>query len=136
MPAAAFVPKNTSSGPSSMASLSRTDGADSIAAFVCAFGFADVVSRSGCGFILTLHAGDGAREIVRVERLEVIDALADADGIDGQFEALGDRDQDAAARRAVELGHDEARHSGDLPENLDLVERVLAGRGIEHENDA
>ncbi len=44
-----------------------------------------------------------------------------------------DGDQDAAAGRAVELGHDEAGDPGALAENVDLRERVLAGGGVEHE---
>src|SRR5581483_8000467 len=130
MPAAAFVPKNTSSGPSSIASLSRTDGAGSVASFASAAFAGTFVLTSGCGFILALHAGDGAREVVRVERLEILDPFADADGVDRQFEALGDGDQDAAARRAVELGHDEAGNAGDLLEDFDLIERVLARGGV------
>ena len=43
------------------------------------------------------------------------------------------RDQDAAARGAVELGHDQAGDAGDLAEHLDLRQRVLADGGVEHE---
>src|SRR5689334_13424461 len=142
MPAAAFVPKNTSSGPSSIASLSSTEGAGSmLLATEAVFTFASAmaggfVSSSGCGFILALHPGDGARKIVRIEWLEIVDPFADADGINRQFEALGNRNKDAAPRGAVELGHDEARHAGDLLEDLHLVERVLPSGGVEHENDA
>src|SRR5581483_1785869 len=137
MPAAALVPKNTSSGPSSIASLSRTEGAGSTGVFASAAAFAgDFVSRSGCGFILALHAGDGAREVVRVERLEIVDPFADANGVDRQFEAFGDGDQNPAARRAVELGDDEAGDARDLLEDLDLIERVLTRGGVEHEDHA
>src|SRR5512135_1737797 len=137
MPAAAFVPKNTSSGPSSMASLSRTDGAGSIAVLVCASVLAGAfVSRSGCGFILILHACDRARKVIGVERLEILETLADADGVDGKLEALGDRDKDAAPRGTVELGHDEARDASDFLEDLHLIESILPGRGVEHEDDA
>ena len=45
----------------------------------------------------------------------------------------GDRHQDAAARGAVELGHDEAGDARDLAEHLDLRQRVLADRGVEHQ---
>src|SRR6478736_843102 len=136
MPAAALVPKKISSGPSSIASLSSTDGAGSIASVsaVALEGAEDF--GSGCGFILALHAGNSPREVLRVERLEVVEALADADGNYGKLKAFGDRDQDAAPRRAVELGHDQAGHAGDLLEDLHLVQRVLTRRRVEHEQDA
>ena len=72
-------------------------------------------------------------EIARRERFEIVDAFADADEMHGQREFLCDRDQNAAARGAVELGHDEAGDAGDAAENLDLAERVLADRRVEHE---
>ncbi len=53
----------------------------------------------------------------------------------GKTELGGDGDENAAARRAIELGHDEARHAGALAEDIDLIDGVLAGRGIEHEHD-
>ena len=46
---------------------------------------------------------------------------------------LGDRDQDAAARGAVELGHDQPGDARDLAEYLDLRQRVLPDGGIEHQ---
>ncbi len=61
--------------------------------------------------------------------------LADADGVDRQAELLGRGDQHAAARGAVELGHDEAGHARALAEHLDLGKRVLAGGRVEHEQD-
>src|SRR5579885_1258897 len=136
MPAAALAPKNTSNGPSSIASLSRTDGAGSAGIFASAAFAGASALRSGCGFILVLHAGDGAREVVRVERLEIVDPLADADGVDRQFEALGDGHQNAAARRSVELGHDEAGDARDLLEDFHLIERILARGCVEHEDHA
>ena len=54
----------------------------------------------------------------------------------GKVKALGDGDQNAAARRAVELGHDQAGHAGDLLEDLHLVQRVLTRGGVEHEQHA
>ena len=50
-----------------------------------------------------------------------------------QTEFGGDRDQNAAARGAVELGHHQAGDARGLAENLDLAERVLADRGVEHQ---
>src|SRR6187551_2753934 len=116
MPAAALVPKNTSSGPSSMASLSPDSGFS-----VCTRGAA-----SGCCGIARVQTGDGAGKLLGIESLQVVDALADPDGIHRQSEALGDGDENAAARSAVELGDDEAGDAGDLLEDLHLVERVLS----------
>ncbi|MNL90222.1 hypothetical protein D3C87_2211080 [compost metagenome] len=42
----------------------------------------------------------------------------------------GDGNQDAAARRAVELGHDEASDAGAFSKNFDLLEGILSGRGV------
>ena len=53
------------------------------------------------------HAGDRGGEIPRHERLEVVDPLADPDAMHRQPKSFRDRHQDAAARRAVELGHRE-----------------------------
>ena len=61
--------------------------------------------------------------------------LADADRMNGKFEALGDRDENAAARRSVELGHDDAGDPGDLGEGLGLRNGILAGRRIEHQQN-
>src|SRR3712207_7599715 len=58
-----------------------------------------------------------------------------SDRVDGQAVALRGCDQHSAAGGPVELGHHEAGHSGDLAEDLDLAERVLAGGGVEHEHD-
>src|ERR1035441_5106120 len=48
---------------------------------------------------------------------------------------IGNGDENAATRGAVELGHDQAGDAGDLAENLDLVERILADGGIEHQQN-
>src|SRR5262249_59585719 len=130
MPAAALTPKNTSSGPSSMASFAASAAPDSTP-WVCARGLAS----GGCG-IARVQTGDGAGEVLRVEGLQIVNAFADADGIDRQTEPLGDGHQNAAARRAVELGHHQAGDARDLLEGLHLGKRVLPGGGIEHQNHA
>src|SRR5882762_6769511 len=81
----ALATKNTSSGPSSVASL-----------------------NSGCGWVLSILAFDSCDrvgEIPRGERRQVVDTLADADEVHRQFELLRQCHQNAAARGAVELGH-------------------------------
>ena len=45
----------------------------------------------------------------------------------------GERHQNAAAGGAVELGHHQTGHAGDLAEDLDLAKRVLPDGGVEHE---
>src|SRR5580765_6541719 len=74
----------------------------------------------------SLESRERAAEIPGRERRQIVDALANADEMDRQFEFLGNGNQDAAARGAVELGHDEAGDAGDLAEHLDLRQRVLA----------
>ncbi len=70
---------------------------------------------------------------MRIERFEILDPLADANRIDRQTEALGDGDQNAAARCAVELGDHKIGDAGDLLECLHLIDGILSGRGVEHE---
>ncbi len=67
----------------------------------------------------------------RGEGLQVVDPLADADGMDRQAVFCRDGDQNAAARGAVQLGHDQPRHAGPLAEHLHLIHGVLASRCIE-----
>src|SRR5215467_5806675 len=90
MPANALVAKNTRSGPSSMMSFGQT----SCCAETSASGVA--ASCSGCGFILALCSCDCPRKVLRIERLEIVNTFTDADGIDGEIEALGDGDENAA----------------------------------------
>src|SRR6516162_7703599 len=83
----ALTTKNTSSGPSSVASL-----------------------NSGCGWVLSilvLNPRDRFRKIARRERCEILDTFADADEMHRQLVLFGERDQDSAARGSVELGHHE-----------------------------
>src|SRR4051812_20699632 len=72
-------------------------------------------------------------ERVGVERLEVVDRLADADELDREVDRLADGDDDAPLRGAVELGEDDARAADRLGEHLGLADRVLAVVGVEHE---
>src|SRR6476469_11120190 len=58
-----------------------------------------------CG-ILLFQSRERPAEILRLKRREIVDPFADADEMDRQLELLGDRNKDAAARGAVELGHD------------------------------
>src|SRR4029077_8168656 len=128
MPAAALATKNTSNGPSSMASLVASAAPDS--AFC---GRAEGAASGSCG-IARVQTGDGAGKILGVEGLQIVDAFADADAANRQAEALGDGRENAAARGAVELGHHQVRHPCDLLKDLHLVQRILPGGGVEHEH--
>ena len=68
-----------------------------------------------------------------VEGLQSLDRFAHADGMDGQGEFFSDGDENAAARGAVQLGHDDAGHPGDVAKRLRLENSVLPGGGIENE---
>src|SRR4029079_19810304 len=125
IPAAALAPKNNSNGPRSIASLRGVVGSAGRDLFA-----------TGSLFIRGLEPGDGAGETIRTERLEIVDTLSDADGIDGNSVSLGDDVKSAAPRGAVELGDDEAGHARDLLEHLDLGERILPRGGVEHEQHA
>src|ERR1700732_669946 len=82
---------------------------------------------------LAFQPRDGTGKIARLESFEVVRAFADPDEMHRKLEFLGDRDEDAAARGSVELGHDQTGNAGDTAENLDLLDRVLANRRIEDE---
>jgi hypothetical protein len=43
--------------------------------------------------------------------------------------------QDPAARGTVELGHDKTSDAGDVAKDLDLGERILTDRGVEHQQN-
>ena len=71
--------------------------------------------------------------VVGVERNEVGRRLADAEELDRHIDRLVHRDDDAAARRAVELRHDEPGHRNRGGEDLRLLHGVLSDRSVEHE---
>ena len=73
-------------------------------------------------------------ELERVEFLQVLDALAHADPVDGQAQVVGDVDSDASLGRAVELGHDHAVEVEGIVELLCLCKAVLAGGRVDHED--
>jgi len=75
------------------------------------------------------------RELFRVEGLLVVRLLAEADEFDGQAEFLQDRHHHAAFARAVQLGHDEAGERDSLVKFTRLVQRVHAGRRVQHQQD-
>ena len=72
-------------------------------------------------------------ELVRIEQLQVVDLLADADVFHRDAHLLADRDDDAPLGGAVELGEDDAGAAGRFGKMLRLADAVLAGRGVEHQ---
>src|SRR5436190_23882656 len=109
----ALAMKNTMSGPSSVASL-----------------------NTGCGWVLSILAFNSCNRVGKIprgERREVVDAFTDADEVHRQLELLGQRHQDAAARGAVEFRHHEPRDASGTMKCLDLRQRILSHRGIEHQ---
>src|SRR3569623_253952 len=83
--------------------------------------------------LLRLAREQGLDEIAGIEGPQVIDAFADADETDRQLHLLGNCEDDAALGGAVELGEDEAGETYRLVELARLIERILAGAGVDHE---
>src|SRR6476646_1871546 len=151
----AFATKNTSSGPSSVASLNIGCG------WVLSIGLSikpvfAAILRDGASRLLRMRTSrmsphpeeraparvskdelldtcDRVGKIPRGERREILDAFADADEVHRQFEFLRQRHQDAAARGAVELRHHEAGDASGTMKCLDLRQCILSHRGVEHQ---
>ena len=70
---------------------------------------------------------------MRVEWNEVVNLLAGADETNRQIQLAGDGHDDAAFRGAVELGEHDAGDTGVAPEFARLVQAVLTGGRVEHE---
>src|SRR6478609_4318450 len=78
-----------------------------------------------------LGCDERAREVVGVERAQVLERLADADELDRDAELAGDGQGDPALGGAVELGEDDPVDRDRLGEQLGLAQAVLAGRGVD-----
>src|SRR5215210_4764528 len=70
-------------------------------------------------------------EVVGIERAQVLERLADADQLHRDAELGGDRQRDAALRRAVELREHDAVDRHGLREHLRLAQAVLPCRGVD-----
>src|SRR6476659_6302690 len=153
----ALATKNTSSGPSSVASLNSGCGV--------VLSIVNGPSKSACRypsrrapgallrmrtFRVTLPSSqerclrrvskddllnpcNRLGKITRGEGCEIVEALTDADEVYRQFMLFGQRHQDAAARGAIELGHHQSGNAGGAMKCLDLRQRVLSNRSIEHQ---
>src|SRR3954447_1269809 len=134
--ALALATKNTSSGPSSVASLNSGCGWVLSIVSLHFYSGHDLIRKPVPTFrdhALALDPCDRVGEIPGGEWRQVVDAFADADEMHRQFELLRQRHQNAAARGAVELGHHQARNASGTMKCLDLRQRILSHRGIEHQ---
>ena len=64
----------------------------------------------------TLTRDEGAREVLRIERTQVVEAFADADQLHGQTQLVRDRDRDPALGGPVELRQGDAGDADRLAE--------------------
>src|SRR5438067_5040581 len=74
-------------------------------------------------------------ELVGAEGLQVLQFFAHADEVDRHRTGACDRGQDAAFRRAVQLGDDQAGQLQSIVEGLDLGQCVLAGVAVDDQQD-
>src|SRR6266540_4030998 len=88
-------------------------------------------SAEGMG--ATLSGDEGAREVLRVERPEVVEALSYPDQLHRQAELVRDRDGDAAFGAAVELRQCDACDADRFPEEARLLQTVLARGRVDDE---
>src|SRR5438105_5320311 len=75
----------------------------------------------------------GADEFVRIELLQIRHRFADADVAHGDLQLVADADDHAALGGAVELGEHEAGHAQRLVEQPRLLDGVLPGGGVDHQ---
>ncbi len=81
------------------------------------------------------HLQDASGEPIRVELLQRVGLLADADVLDRLLEDAVDRERGAAAGVAIHLGEDDAGDVERLVESLGDADRVLPGHAVGHEED-
>src|SRR5262249_40591636 len=73
--------------------------------------------------------------LLRIERLQILELLADADELHRQIELALDAEDGAALGGAVELCEDDAGTLDRLLELLRPHNRILTARSVEHEKD-
>src|ERR1700722_8322616 len=129
----ALAIKNTTSGPSSVASLNSGCGVALSITYVTCYCRHRPPTRGARQENLRFDPCDRLREIPCGERREIVDALADTDETHRQFVFFSERHQDAAARGAVEFCHHEAGDPCGTMKRLDLRQRILSHRGVQHE---
>jgi len=80
-------------------------------------------------------AHDRVDETLRVEGCQIVRTFAETDELHGNAQGPLDRDNDAALRGSVKLGQHNAGDSGRLREHLRLLHTVLAGGGVQDQED-
>ena len=85
--------------------------------------------------ILSPQAGSGAAHPVRMERLDVLQLLADTGELDGLACDCADGKRRAASRVAVQLGQHHGIDVQPLVKALSGVHRVLTGHGVHDQHD-
>src|SRR6185312_1658337 len=71
--------------------------------------------------------------VCRAEGLQILGLFAQAEEEDRQLELAPDADQGAAAAGAIELGHDHARQTEALVEDLGLLDGIAPERAVDHQ---
>src|ERR1700747_2271812 len=136
--------KNSSNGPRSSTSLRRglSSAFFAVMGAVCSLPDRQLPCRPGlhrhrpsAEDTISFNPRDRPREILRRERCKVVDTFAHADEMHRQAVFRRNGNQDAAARGAVELGHDKPGDAGDVAKDLDLGERILPDRCVEHQQN-
>src|SRR5262245_15889216 len=87
----------------------------------------------GAASPISTSVQQGVNELLRIEGCQVVGSLAEPDELDRYAELPLDRDHDAALRRTVQLGQDQAGDVDDLGEHAGLGQAVLAGGGVDDE---
>ena len=71
---------------------------------------------------------EGARELLGIERPQIIDAFTDADPFHGHGKLRFQSDDDAALRRAIKLRQNDARDRRRFLKEIRLADRILPQR--------
>src|ERR671936_1147598 len=79
------------------------------------------------------RAHERRREVTGIEWPKIVESLADADQLHRHAELVSDCDGNPSLRRTVELRERDARHLDGLTEEPCLLQAVLAGGRVDHE---
>src|SRR5215204_5509661 len=76
---------------------------------------------------------EGMRKRLGIERSQILERLADPDGLDRDAQLTGDRERDAALGRPVELRQHDPGDVDRARELARLAQPVLAGGRVDHD---
>src|SRR5436309_350499 len=88
---------------------------------------------SADGISTRLTRDEGPREVLWIERPQILELLPHADELDRQGELVCDRDRNAALGTAVELRERDTRDADRFAEETRLLEAVLPRRRVDDE---